>query len=48
MDGFAEWTFEGSFEKLRKEPQYIDAVFTAKANRTKMEERTRSFVPGCN
>ena len=27
-----------SLEKLRKEPQYIDAVFTAKANRTKMEE----------
>lgn len=34
-----------SLEKLRKEPQYIDAVFTAKANRTKMEEEPVENVP---
>jgi len=30
---------------LRKEPQFIDAVFTAKANRTKMEEEPVENVP---
>ena len=34
-----------SLEKLLKEPQYIDAVFTAKANRTKMEEEPVENVP---
>ena len=34
-----------SLEKLRKEPQYIDAVFTAKTNRTKMEEEPVENVP---
>ena len=32
-------------ERLRKEPQYIDSVFTAKANRTKMEEEPVLAVP---
>ena len=34
-----------TLERLRKEPQYIDAVFTAKANRTKMEEEPVEGVP---
>ena len=34
-----------TLEKLRKEPQYIDSVFTAKANRTKMEEEPVLAVP---
>ena len=34
-----------TLEKLRKQPQYIDAVFTAKANRTKMEEEPVENVP---
>ena len=34
-----------TLERLRKEPQYIDAVFTAKANRTKMEEEPVENVP---
>lgn len=36
---------KASLEKLRKEPQYIDAVFTAKVNRTKMEEEPVENVP---
>ena len=34
-----------TLEQLRKQPQYIDAVFTAKANRTKMEEEPVENVP---
>ena len=34
-----------TLDRLRKEPQYIDAVFTAKANRTKMEEEPVESVP---
>lgn len=34
-----------TLEKLKKKPQYIDAVFTAKANRTKMEEEPVEQVP---
>ena len=34
-----------TLERLRKEPQYIDSVFTAKANRTKMEEEPVLTVP---
>ena len=34
-----------TLERLRKEPQYIDSVFTAKANRTKMEEEPVLAVP---
>ena len=34
-----------TLEKLRKEPQYIDAVFAAKGNRTKMEEEPVQSVP---
>jgi ribonuclease-3 len=36
---------KGTLDKLRKEPQYIDADFTAKANRTKMEEEPVENVP---
>jgi len=31
--------------KLRREPQFIDAIFEAKANRTKMEEEPAMCVP---
>ncbi len=34
-----------TLERLRREPQYIDAVFAAKANRTKMEEMPVQTVP---
>ena len=34
-----------TLERLRKEPQYIDAVFAAKANRTKMEETPVEIAP---
>ena len=34
-----------TLEKLRKEPQFIDQVFDAKANRTKMEEVPVDLVP---
>ena len=34
-----------TLEKLRKEPQFIDAVFAAKTNRTKMEEEPVENVP---
>jgi ribonuclease-3 len=34
-----------TLQRLRREPQYIDAVFAAKANRTKMEEEPVENVP---
>ena len=34
-----------TLERLRKEPQFIDAVFAAKADRTKMEEEPVQTVP---
>ena len=34
-----------TLQKLRREPQFIDAVFAAKGNRTKMEEEPVSIVP---
>ena len=34
-----------TLEKLKKEPQFIDEVFTAKGNRTKMEEEPVQGVP---
>ena len=34
-----------TLEKLRKEPQFIDAIFAAKTNRTKMEEEPVENVP---
>lgn len=34
-----------TLEKLRKEPQFIDLVFAAKTNRTKMEEEPVQNVP---
>ena len=34
-----------TLEQLRKKPQFIDAVFAAKANRTKMEEMPVQTVP---
>lgn len=34
-----------TLERLRKEPQYIEAVFTAKGNRTKMEEEPVEIAP---
>ena len=34
-----------TLDNLRKKPQYIDEVFAAKANRTKMEEEPVLYVP---
>ena len=34
-----------TLQRLRREPQYIDAVFAAKTNRTKMEETPTETVP---
>ena len=34
-----------TLERLRKEPQYIEAIFSAKGNRTKMEEEPVEIVP---
>ena len=34
-----------TLERLRKEPQYIEAVFAAKGNRTKMEEEPVEIAP---
>ena len=34
-----------TLEKLRKQPQYLDCVFAAKTNRTKMEEEPVETVP---
>ena len=36
---------KATLDRLRKEPQYIDAVFSAKTNRTKMEEEPVENVP---
>lgn len=34
-----------ALQRLRKNPQFIDSIFAAKANRTKMEEEPRHGVP---
>ncbi len=34
-----------TLERLRREPQYIDAIFAAKSNRTKMEEEPTTAAP---
>ena len=34
-----------TLERLRREPQYIDAIFLAKSNRTKMEEEPTMAAP---
>ncbi len=34
-----------TLQRLRREPQFIDAVFAAKGNRTKMEEEPVNLVP---
>ena len=34
-----------TLQSLRRKPQFIDAVFEAKANRTKMEEEPVETVP---
>ena len=34
-----------TLQQLKRKPQFIDAVFTAKGNRTKMEEEPVSIVP---
>ena len=34
-----------TLERLRREPQFIDAIFTAKSNRTKMEEEPTMAAP---
>ena len=34
-----------TLEKLRKQPEFLDSVFTAKTNRTKMEEEPVNLVP---
>ena len=34
-----------TLERLRREPQLIDAIFTAKSNRTKMEEEPLAVAP---
>ena len=36
---------EATLKRLRREPQYIDAIFAAKTNRTKMEEMPAMAVP---
>ncbi len=36
---------KNTLKRLRREPQYIDAVFAAKTNRTKMEEEPSMAVP---
>ena len=35
-----------TLERLRKEPQYIEAIFAAKGNRTKMEEEPVEIPQG--
>ena len=37
-----------TLQRLRKEPQFIDAVFAAKASRTKLEEQPVQNVPDTN
>jgi ribonuclease-3 len=34
-----------TLQKLKREPQFIDAIFTAKSERTKMEEEPTMLVP---
>lgn len=34
-----------TLQRLRREPQFIDAIFTAKSNRTKMEEEPTAVAP---
>ena len=34
-----------TLQKLKREPQFIDAIFTAKSERTKMEEEPTMSVP---
>ena len=36
---------EATLQRLKREPQFIDAIFGAKSNRTKMEEEPRMAVP---
>ena len=36
---------EATLKRLRREPQFIDAIFAAKTNRTKMEEEPAMAVP---
>jgi ribonuclease-3 len=36
---------KGTLERLRREPQFIDAIFMAKSNRTKMEEMPQTAAP---
>ena len=36
---------EATLKRLKREPQFIDAIFGAKSNRTKMEEEPRMAVP---
>ena len=36
---------EATLKRLRREPQFIDAIFAAKSNRTKMEEEPAMAVP---
>lgn len=34
-----------TLQRLRREPQFVDAIFTAKSNRTKMEEEPTAVAP---
>lgn len=36
---------EATLKRLKREPQFIDAIFAAKSNRTKMEEEPTTSVP---
>ena len=36
---------EATLKRLKREPQFVDAVFTAKSERTKMEEEPTMLVP---
>ena len=36
---------EATLKRLKREPQFIDAIFTAKSDRTKMEEMPMASVP---
>ena len=36
---------EATLKRLKREPQFIDAIFTAKSDRTKMEEMPTMAVP---
>ena len=39
---------KNTLERLRREPQFIDAIFQAKSNRTKMEEEPTTAAPDLN